>query len=311
MGFFDRFNNNISSNMFSQFSSNSINNLVILISFIVMVYILVQMIIVLNKPEFLYYTLTPMPTDLHQTKFSGLKESNKIPDMFANEFTYSFWVYLRNINKNTNSSGKNKLVFIRSTNDIDNYFDGANPIVYFKEDTNKLVIKVRTTDVDKSSSPGNIKNPQTLDNPDFKNDKCYFSTLEVDYIPLKRWVNVIINVDNNRITLFLDGDIYKTVLVNRIPDSCKDNSSLSTARLVSPTEGSIKLGELVDQNNPIHVPDGLISKLQFFNYSLKTPSDIRKIYDAGPVESQSFLQKFGIPNVGLRNPIYNIEDTCN
>ena len=48
-----------------------------------------------------------------------------------------------------------------------------------------------------------------------------------------------------------------------------------------------------------------------FNYSLKTPSDIRKIYDNGPVESQSFLQKFGIPNLGLRNPIYNVEDTCN
>ena len=66
-----------------------------------------------------------------------------------------------------------------------------------------------------------------------------------------------------------------------------------------------------NQVNDVNVPDGLISKLQFFNYSLKTPSDIRKIYDNGPVENQSFLQKLGIPNLGLRNPVYNIEDTCN
>ena len=121
-------------------------------------------------------------------------------------------------------------------------------------------------------------------------------------------MNVIINVDNNRVTLFVDGDIYQTILVNRKPDDCT-SKEFSDSRVVSETAGSVKLGENTD--NDVHVPDGLISKLQFFNYSLKTPSDIRKIYDNGPVESQSFLQKFGIPNLGLRNPIYNVEDTCN
>ena len=52
----------------SKLSSNAMNNFVIFISFGVMVYILVQMIIVLNKPEFLYYTLWPMPTDLSNTQ---------------------------------------------------------------------------------------------------------------------------------------------------------------------------------------------------------------------------------------------------
>ena len=312
MGFFDRFSTNSGSNFASRFSSNSINNLVIIISFIVMVYILVQMIIVLNKPEFLYFTLSPMPTDLYSTTFTALKDSSKLPEMFANEFTYSFWVYLRDVNRSSNDArGKNKLLFIRSKNDDDNYFKDANPIVYFKGDTNKLVIKIRTSDVD--SATDSIKEPNTIDSVDFKNDFCYFSTLEVDYIPLKRWVNIIINVDNNRVTLFVDGDIYKTILVNRNPDTdtCTPDK-FTNNRLISPTEGTIKVGELIsDPNNSIYTPNALISKLQFFNYSLKTPSDIRKIYHDGPVESQSFLQKFGIPNLGLRNPIYNIEDTCN
>ena len=51
-----------------------INNIIILISFIIMVYILIQMIIVLNKPEFLYYTLAPMPLDLNEEKLSGVKK---------------------------------------------------------------------------------------------------------------------------------------------------------------------------------------------------------------------------------------------
>ena len=32
------------------------------------------MIIVLNKPEFLYYTLSPMPTDLKQRNFNSLQK---------------------------------------------------------------------------------------------------------------------------------------------------------------------------------------------------------------------------------------------
>ena len=297
-------NNNRGGNIVAKLSSNAMNNLVIFISFGVMIYILVQMIIVLNKPEFLYYTLSPMPTDLSTTKFSNLKNSNKIPNTFAREFTYSFWVYLRSINKIRDD--KYKLLFLRSEAENDNYFLKANPIVYFDKNSNKLIVKIRTTDADNTTLTSVLPNNNITD--DFHNDKCIYSTLTVDYIPLKRWVNIIINVDNNRVTLFVDGDIYQTELVNRLPDECSD-VNVSNSRLVSETAGNIKLGE--NDMDDIHTPDGLISKLQFFNYSLKTPSDIRKIYDNGPVESQSFLQKFGIPNLGVRNPIYNIEDTCN
>ena len=71
MGIMDMFGktNNSGGNFASRLSSNAMNNLVIFISFGVMIYILVQMIIVLNKPDFLYYTLSPMPTDLSITNF--------------------------------------------------------------------------------------------------------------------------------------------------------------------------------------------------------------------------------------------------
>jgi len=307
MGIMDIFgkNNNSSGSFASRLSSTSMNNLVIFISFGVMIYILVQMIIVLNKPNFLYYTLSPIPTDLFNKKFISLKDSSKIPDTFAKEFTYSFWVYLRSINKN--DTDNYKLLFLRTEQTDSEFFRKANPIVYFDKKSNKLIIKIRTTDADTTSQTSYLPKNNITD--DFHNDKCIYSTLTIDYVPLKRWVNVIINVDNNRVTLFLDGDIYQTILVNRRPDGCK-SQDFSESRIISETAGDIKLG--YDTTNGVYVPDALISNLQFYNYSLKTPSDIRKIYDNGPVKSKSlkFLEDLGIPNLGIRNPIYNVEETC-
>ena len=283
-----------------------INNIIILISFIIMVYILIQMIIVLNKPEFLYYTLAPMPLDLNEEKLSGVKNSNKLPNTFANEFTYSFWLYLRSVNKQTEEQDKYKLLFFRSENKNENLLLKANPIVYFDKNSNKLIVKVRTSDSDKLSINDSILPLNTL-TTQFNDDKCYYSELVVDHIPLKRWVNIVLNVDNNRISLFKDGDLYQTILINRNPG--EECTNFSSSRTVSETAGTVYLGK--DISNNIVTPDALVSKIQFYNYSLRTPSDIKRIYDDGPVENQSFLQKLGMPNIGLRNPIYNIENTCN
>lgn len=302
MGFIDRLTGNFRQDFTSNLTSNLMNNLVILISFGIIIYILVQMIIVLNKPEFLYYTLSPMPTDLSNTDFDSLENSNKMPEMIANEFTYSFWVYLRTVNEQVGEENNYKLLFTRTEQDQGEIFRNANPIVYFDQNSNKLIIKIRTSDVDNPNSNYLSAIPSTTISTEFHNDKCLYSTLTIDYVPLKRWVNVIINVDNNRVTLFVDGDIYQTLLVNSPIDEC----IISPSRTVSETVGDVKIGS----NNDITVPDALISKLQFFNYSIKTPSDIRKIYDNGPVKSQNILQKLGMPVLGLRNPIYNIEDTC-
>ena len=293
---FNSFTGNIRQNFMLNYSSNIMNNLVILVSFGIIIYILVQMIIVLNKPTFLYYTLSPIPTDLSITSLKTLENSNKIPEMIANEFTYSFWVYLRNIS----AEDGHKFLFTRTGDETDEIFTNGNPIVYFEEKTNKLIVKIKTSTTDST----NTVTPTTTISSTFHDDKCQYSELVIDYVPLKRWINVIINIDNNRATLFLDGDIYQTLLVNNPINNC---GSISSSRTIEVSEGDIKIGS---KDSVIKTPDALISKLQFFNYSIKTPSDIRKIYNDGPIKSQGFLQKLGIPVIGLRNPIYNVEDTC-
>jgi hypothetical protein len=280
-------------------SSNVINNLVIFISFAVMIYILVQMIIVLNRPEFLYFTLSPTPTDLsNQSKLKSLEFSDKLPPNIMDEFTYSFWMYLKTIDIN---SDDHKLVFMRTeATEDDTMYRDANPIVYLQKKTNKLIIKIKTGDDEPNGSNSDDSTPTSSITNSFHESKCAYRTIKINYIPLKRWVNIIINVDNNRITIFLDGDIYKTLLIDiKKPDCAPDVTST-----ISETKGNIKVGGASSA-------DALISKIQFYNYSLKTPSDIRQIYNDGPVESEGILETLGF-EYKFRYPIYKIgeEETC-
>lgn len=143
-------------------------------------------------------------------------------------------------------------------------------------------------------------------NPDetIHQDNCNYATFIIDYVPLQRWVNIIINVNNNMLALIMDGAIHSTRVLNQDNSLCDDNSS---SNLVSPTTGSVMIGNINEENNIMPAADGFISKLQFFNYSLSTPQHIQKIYNAGPVDSVGILKKLGLPLYGFRNPLYRID----
>jgi hypothetical protein len=256
------------------------NNIVIIVTFGIMVYVLVQMLIVLNRPEFLYYTLSPIPTDLENETFGKVNYSEKLPLAKLNEFTYSFWVYLREVKNVTDANEddpKPQLLFMRNNKDN---FENANPVVYIENNTNTMKIALRT---------GDATGDDSLD--DIYNDDTNYEHFTIEYIPVKRWVNVMINVDNKRVTIFLDGEIVSTRILN--------NS-------VSETNGDVYLGA----DSDITTPNALISKIQFYNYSIRTPNDIRKIYDDGPIKKQTVMRMLGLPNIGVRSPIYNLEKSC-
>ena len=44
------------------------------------------------------------------------------------------------------------------------------------------------------------------------NDNCKYATFKIDYVPLQRWVNIIINVNNNMLAVIMDGAIHSTKL---------------------------------------------------------------------------------------------------
>lgn len=264
----------------SSYSDFSMNNIVIIVTFGIMVYVLVQMLIVLNRPEFLYYTLSPIPTDLENETFGKVNYSEKLPLAKLNEFTYSFWVYLREVKDDsdaTEDDPKPQLLFMRNNKDN---FQNANPVVYIENNTNTMKIALRTSD-----------SQDTDLNDIHQNSSDVYEHFTIKYIPVKRWINVMINVDNKRVTIFLDGEIVSTRILG--------NS-------VSETNGDVYVGT----DSDITTPNALISKIQFFNYSIRTPNDIRKIYDDGPIKKQTVMRMLGLPNIGVRSPIYNLEKSC-
>jgi len=277
------------------------NNILLVILFGICIAVLVYLLVLFNRPSLLYYTLAGTPVKVNEQSLKALKNTDKLPSLKnGREYAFSFWTYVEAVD----NSDDYRLVFLRG-NDL----ASANPFVYFDKKSNKMVVKVKTDAAGGTLQPINSgeeigldteitqKNNTTLT---VHTDTCKFATFEIDYVPLQRWVNIIINVDNYVVTVFMDGAIHSTRILNENNDDCvSDNLS----KLVSETTGEVKVG-----NSPgLQSFNGYISKLQFFNYSLKTQRHISKIYESGPVQSQGILQKLGLPLYSFRNPVYRVD----
>jgi len=277
------------------------NNILLVILFGICIAVLVYLLVLFNRPSLLYYTLAGTPVKVNEQSLKALKNTDKLPSLKnGREYAFSFWTYVEAVD----NSDDYRLVFLRG-NDL----ASANPFVYFDKKSNKMIVKVKTDAAGGTLQPINSGEEIGLDteittktdgNTTIHTDTCKFATFEIDYVPLQRWVNIIINVDNYVVTVFMDGAIHSTRVLNENNDDCvSDNLS----KLVSETTGEVKVG-----NSPgLQAFNGYISKLQFFNYSLKTQRHISKIYESGPVQSQGILQKLGLPLYSFRNPIYRVD----
>jgi hypothetical protein len=156
---------------------------------------------------------------------------------------------------------------------------------------------------------------------------CDYVRMSVEYVPMQRWVNVTVVVDNEYIQLFFDGELRKVIditdneLIENIHEDikvtttktkdahlcendnvcCKPENTCCGKRLIKlPKGNNMYVGKVgVDE-----VIDGYLSKVQFFNYAVTV--DIAKvIYKSGPLH-QSILSRIGIPTYGIRNPFYEV-----
>jgi hypothetical protein len=281
------------------------DNLLLVILFGIFVFVLVYLLILYNRPSLLNYTLTPTPIKLDKDEIKPLPNSDKLPSLTnGREYAYSFWLYLESVKKNDNYN----LVLLRTPNSDSNFLQNANPIIYFDKNSNKLVIKVRTALADQitfDNLDSIIEGEGTENEVSMHNDNCKYATFKIDYVPLQRWVNIIVNVNNNMLAVIMDGAIHSTRILNENNLKCTEDAS---SNLVSPTAGTLMIGNINEDTNILPGADGYISRIQFFNYSLKTPAHIKKIYNSGPVKSVGILQKIGLPLYGIRNPLYRIDE---
>ena len=150
------------------------------------------------------------------------------------EFTWSIWTYIKNLKPDN----LYKHVFHKGNDNI-NPENGINfpnnaPGLYITPDTNNFVIIMNT----------------------FKEIQ---EEIIVEDIPLNKWINIIIRVENHNLDVYINGTIVKRHILNSVP---KQNY------------GDV----FVNMNGGF---SGYLSKLRYYNYGVNV-RDIIKIVKDGP-----------------------------
>jgi hypothetical protein len=187
------------------------------------------------------------------------------------EYSYSFWMYIENIENTI----EKKHVISR----------GNNPLILLDNNTNKLKVMVG---VSESINENINQTPQII-------DENKYHVMTIDYVPIQRWVNIVIVMDNDFVTLYMDGEIYSVANLLNQTDSDGENKILSISN------GLMSVGSKGGNQGY----DGYISKVQYFNYAL-TIEHARAIYKSGPVK-KTILSAVGLPLYGIRNPFYKVD----
>jgi len=127
-------------------------------------------------------------------------------DAGSSEYSFGFWVYVRDFNKNF---GRPKILFYRGEGEAYGPFSGmhaVNPLVFMYPNTNTMGIRFSTKkDMGGSQAPfhadGSVKGGK------------YFNQVhscDVPDIPLQRWVFVAVSVGSNHADVYVDGKLFRS-----------------------------------------------------------------------------------------------------
>lgn len=248
-------------------------------------------------------TVLKTPVPLTGSNSGKPIQNSKMPvPVVGREYTYSFWLYLENFEQ---TPGQQKMILYRgSGTDI----HSANPIIYMDELSNKMYIVIKTqgsilnsTKINYNEDVGQIVKYNTFLNPETADsDYNKHIVTVIDYIPLQRWVNIAVIIDNKIITIYIDGEIYS---VRTIDDLLR---IYPAAMIVDKTDGDLHIGKNPSTGAKNLTINGYLSKIDFFNYAASS-HDIKEVYEDGPFH-KSFLSWLGLSNYGVQSPIYKISD---
>ena len=229
-------------------------------------------------------------------------DAMKIPaTLNGQEYTYSMWIFVAQY-----LTADRALVLTRGGSAAD--ISTANPIVSFEKNTNKLNIAVKTTGqprADGSTAALRLDNlPPVLSTAATKRYETVFLTATIDYVPLQRWVHVCFSIQDNLLTIYLDGDIYTVKTLNDMPRASEPTATDTTRPVFASTSGNVYLGPYTSTGYNA-TQRAYMAKVEFFNHAVSQTA-VRDIYRQGPV-TQSLLGRMGLPDYGLRSPVYRLE----
>ena len=282
-------------------------------------YVMYHLYKIIMKTDLRTVTLLKNAIKVPQYRKININADVTMPSLYNGaEFSYSAWMYIESFNR----SGKPQLVLYNGKSDD---FSTVSPVFYLDPEYVTLHVLLST-----DKGPRSSVNRGSLENL-HKHRDCDFVRLSVDYVPMQRWVNVALVVDNEYIQLFFDGELRKVIditdkeLIENIhPDiqisggkgesdlcdgdngvCCQPENTCCGKRLMNTNTGKqLYIGKVGTDE----VFNGYLSKVQFFNYAI-TVDHAKILYKSGPLH-QSMLGRIGLPMYGVRNPFYKI-DTSN
>ena len=273
----------------SGLASKSTIAMFIIIALILIVIIVVYIVYRIKRSDLQNVVIVKSSTRLFNNKDPFKFDAHNLPPTLnGQEYSYSMWLYLVEYPPMDNHA----LVFCRGGSGQN--VDKSNPIVFLDKATNRLHVAVRTTMPTSDEVTLDFANP--LDHV-LEKSKSGFLTASVEYVPLQRWVHVVFTVQDNLLTLYLDGDIYTVANIFDMPKPA------GTRPVFAGTSGDVFVGSL--PNLPTQ-PRAFIGKMQFYNFALMH-KDVRTIYSEGP-SKRSILTRMGLPEYGVRTPIYRLEN---
>lgn len=156
------------------------------------------------------------------------------------EFSWSSWIYINTL-KDT-STHEYQHVYSKGSNtsvDVSGIaLPNNGPGVYLKSDTNELRIVMDTFDESNNSMNEHV---------------------EIDNIPMKKWVHVVVMCKNRYMDVYINGDLSKRKVLINVPQQNYGNT-------------------FVGLNGGY---DGYLSNLWYYNYALSV-REIRRLFYKGP-----------------------------
>lgn len=167
-----------------------------------------------------------------------------------NQFSISMWIYIENWDYNIN---KYKILFSRKISDTDIF----TPIIALDKYENNLIFGTTIYEEDNGRVTTKFKR--------FVERK----------IPLQKWVNIVYNISDQFVTLFINSAIKNKYYLDNISYQKSSNENYEYEVL---GKGRNNLEE--DGTGQVGF-NGRISKVQYFAKNLNN-EEIRKIYENGP-----------------------------
>jgi len=254
--------------------------LVIFLAFVLLIYVVILLVRQFYKTSLTTVTmLGKKPLQIVGNKSMNISSNVKLPAQNnGKEFSVSFWIYVDGNSLDVTVQPK----FVMGRAVTDGAVVSSHPLFYIAPETNRLYCIVRKVG-DSAFDTLSALHEAVKDLP---------STLKLDYLPMQRWVNVLLVVDNNYVQLFMDGELHQV----------EDVTVLNEKRVVLDSSGDFFVGAASQASVSFA---GYLSKVQWSNYAL-TLDHAKMVYASGPMPT-SPLASLGLPMYTLRSPFVRVD----